>query len=114
MTARAALRLVRDDQDDITRPPEVDLLKQWAAYMTACGCTQSTIRTYRNAVGNLARHAEVSDMLDLRREHVVAWLGRPIALWAALEVSRAVENAVIVFIVCDRGDRYLSTGVFPA
>jgi cysteine synthase B len=25
-----------------------------------------------------------------------------------------VENAVIVFIVCDRGDRYLSTGVFPA
>jgi cysteine synthase B len=36
------------------------------------------------------------------------------ALWAALEVCQAVENAVIVFIVCDRGDRYLSTGVFPA
>jgi cysteine synthase B len=36
------------------------------------------------------------------------------ALWAALEVCKAVENAVIVFIVCDRGDRYLSTGVFPA
>jgi len=36
------------------------------------------------------------------------------ALWAALQVSRAVENAVIVSIVCDRGDRYLSTGVFPA
>lgn len=32
----------------------------------------------------------------------------------ALRVSRTVENATIVFVVCDRGDRYLSTGVFPA
>ena len=32
----------------------------------------------------------------------------------ALRVAEAVENATIVFIVCDRGDRYLSTGVFPA
>ena len=32
----------------------------------------------------------------------------------ALRISLAVENATIVFIVCDRGDRYLSTGVFPA
>ncbi|HJW54282.1 MAG TPA: cysteine synthase CysM [Burkholderiaceae bacterium] len=32
----------------------------------------------------------------------------------ALRISRQVENATIVFIVCDRGDRYLSTGVFPA
>ena len=31
----------------------------------------------------------------------------------ALRVAREVENATIVFIVCDRGDRYLSTGVFP-
>ncbi|TCS36524.1 cysteine synthase [Paucimonas lemoignei] len=32
----------------------------------------------------------------------------------ALRISETVENATIVFIVCDRGDRYLSTGVFPA
>ncbi|AZP13016.1 cysteine synthase CysM [Undibacterium parvum] len=32
----------------------------------------------------------------------------------ALRLSQKVENATIVFIVCDRGDRYLSTGVFPA
>jgi cysteine synthase B len=32
----------------------------------------------------------------------------------ALRVSQGVENATIVFVVCDRGDRYLSTGVFPA
>ena len=36
------------------------------------------------------------------------------ALWAALQISREVRNAVIVAIICDRGDRYLSTGVFPA
>lgn len=36
------------------------------------------------------------------------------ACWVALQIARNVENATIVFIVCDRGDRYLSTGVFPA
>jgi cysteine synthase B len=36
------------------------------------------------------------------------------ALWAALQVCREVENAVVVSIVCDRGDRYISTGVFPS
>lgn len=33
---------------------------------------------------------------------------------AALKLAETVENATIVFIVCDRGDRYLSTGIFPA
>ena len=36
------------------------------------------------------------------------------ALWSALQLCREVENAVIVSIVCDRGDRYISTGVFPS
>jgi S-sulfo-L-cysteine synthase (O-acetyl-L-serine-dependent) len=36
------------------------------------------------------------------------------AVFAALELARELEGAVIVVIVCDRGDRYLSTGVFPA
>ena len=36
------------------------------------------------------------------------------ACWVALQIARQVENATIVFVVCDRGDRYLSTGVFPA
>ena len=36
------------------------------------------------------------------------------ACWAALQIAKTVENATIVFIVCDRGDRYLSTGIFPA
>jgi cysteine synthase B len=36
------------------------------------------------------------------------------AVAAALKISEEVENAVIVAIICDRGDRYLSTGIFPA
>jgi len=36
------------------------------------------------------------------------------ALYAALQLSKTVDNAVIVSIACDRGDRYLSSGVFPA
>lgn len=36
------------------------------------------------------------------------------ALYAALELSKRLENSVIVSIVCDRGDRYLSTGVYPS
>jgi len=36
------------------------------------------------------------------------------ACWVALQLARTLENATVVFIVCDRGDRYLSTGIFPA
>jgi len=49
-----------------------------------------------------------------REEGIFAGISSGGALWAALQVSKDVENAVIVSIVCDRGDRYLSTGVFPA
>ena len=47
-------------------------------------------------------------------EGIFAGISSGGALAAALQVSAEVENAVIVSIVCDRGDRYLSTGVFPA
>lgn len=36
------------------------------------------------------------------------------ALWAALQLCQRVENATVVTIACDRGDRYISTGVYPA
>lgn len=49
-----------------------------------------------------------------REEGIFAGISSGGALAAALRISAQVENAVIVFIVCDRGDRYLSTGVFPA
>ena len=47
-------------------------------------------------------------------EGIFAGISSGGALYAALQLSKRVENATIVSIVCDRGDRYLSTGVFPA
>ena len=49
-----------------------------------------------------------------REEGLFAGISAAGACWVALQIARQVENATIVFIVCDRGDRYLSTGVFPA
>ena len=46
-------------------------------------------------------------------EGIFAGISSGGAIFAALELSKEVENAVIVAIVCDRGDRYLSTNVFP-
>ena len=48
-----------------------------------------------------------------REEGIFCGISSGGALCVALRISKQVENAVIVFIVCDRGDRYLSTGVFP-
>jgi cysteine synthase B len=49
-----------------------------------------------------------------REEGLFAGISAAGACWVALQIAQRVENATIVFIVCDRGDRYLSTGVFPA
>ncbi|TJZ76174.1 cysteine synthase CysM [Chitiniphilus eburneus] len=48
-----------------------------------------------------------------REEGIFAGISSGGALAAALQLSAQLENAVIVSVVCDRGDRYLSTGVFP-
>ena len=49
-----------------------------------------------------------------REEGIFAGISAAGACWVALQIAQQVENATIVFIVCDRGDRYLSTGVFPS
>jgi cysteine synthase B len=49
-----------------------------------------------------------------REEGIFAGISAAGACWVAQHISQQVENATIAFIVCDRGDRYLSTGVFPA
>jgi cysteine synthase B len=49
-----------------------------------------------------------------REEGIFAGISSGGALVVALRIASQVEHAVIVSIVCDRGDRYLSTGVFPA
>ena len=49
-----------------------------------------------------------------REEGIFGGISAAGALWVALEIAKTVQDATIVFIVCDRGDRYLSTGVFPS
>ncbi len=49
-----------------------------------------------------------------RTEGIFAGISAAGACWVAQHIASQVNNATIVFIVCDRGDRYLSTGVFPA
>jgi len=59
--------------------------------------------------------ADAEDMTRrlAREEGIFAGISSGGALWAALQISNEIKNAVIVTIICDRGDRYLSTGVFP-
>jgi cysteine synthase B len=64
----------------------------------------------------LVSQADAEDMARrmAREEGLFAGISAAGACWAALQLSQQVRDATIVFIVCDRGDRYLSTGVFPA
>jgi ADP-ribose pyrophosphatase YjhB (NUDIX family) len=63
----------------------------------------------------LVSQADAEDMARrlAREEGLFCGISAAGACWVALQMAQ-VENATIVFIVCDRGDRYLSTGVFPA
>ena len=56
--------------------------------------------------------AEESTRRLAKEEGIFAGISSGGALAAALKISSSIENSVIVFIVCDRGDRYLSTGIF--
>jgi cysteine synthase B len=59
------------------------------------------------------QEAEETTRLLAAKEGIFAGVSSGGAVAAALRLSRELENAIIVSIVCDRGDRYLSTGVFP-
>ncbi len=60
--------------------------------------------------------ADAEDMARrlAREEGLFGGISAAGACWVALQLAQTVSNATIVFVVCDRGDRYLSTGVFPA
>ena len=64
----------------------------------------------------LVSQADAEDMARrmAREEGLFAGISAAGACWVALQIAQQVRDATIVFIVCDRGDRYLSTGVFPA
>lgn len=57
-------------------------------------------------------HAEITMRRLAKEEGIFAGVSSGGSVYAALELSKVLNNAVIVAIVCDRGDRYLSTGVF--
>jgi S-sulfo-L-cysteine synthase (O-acetyl-L-serine-dependent) len=60
--------------------------------------------------------ADAEDMCRrlAREEGIFAGISAAGACWVAQQVAASVQGATIAFVVCDRGDRYLSTGVFPA
>lgn len=60
--------------------------------------------------------ADAEDMCRrlAREEGIFGGISAAGACWVAQQIARREENTTIVFVVCDRGDRYLSTGVFPA
>jgi S-sulfo-L-cysteine synthase (O-acetyl-L-serine-dependent) len=64
-------------------------------------------------------HVSQADAEDMarrlaREEGLFAGISAAGACWVAMSLARTLTQATIVFVVCDRGDRYLSTGVFPA
>ncbi|MFM7505256.1 MAG: pyridoxal-phosphate dependent enzyme, partial [Rubrivivax sp.] len=64
----------------------------------------------------LVSQADAEDMARrlAREEGLFAGISAAGACWVALQIARREPGSTVVFIVCDRGDRYLSTGVFPA
>ena len=86
-------------------------IRRWPeAYLPSIFDAASVDRTIE--VGQDA--AEETTLELAAREGIFAGISSGGAVAAALMLNEQVENAVIVAIICDRGDRYLSTGVFPA
>jgi len=66
-----------------------------------------------DSIIDISQHDAEATMQALAREEgICCGVSSGGAVHAALQLARTVENAVIVAIICDRGDRYLSTGVF--
>jgi cysteine synthase B len=85
-------------------------IRRWpAAYLPAIFDAAQVDRTIE--VSQPA--AEQTTLALATQEGIFAGISSGGAVAAALSLSRQVTDAVIVVIICDRGDRYLSTGVFP-
>ena len=104
----ADVRIVGAQPSEGSRIPGI---RKWpAAYMP---------KIYDPAHVDEMVHVTQADAEDMarrlaREEGLFAGISSAGACWVALQIAEQVDTATIVFIVCDRGDRYLSTGVFPA
>lgn len=86
-------------------------IRKWpAAYLPAI-CDWSRVD---RVIEVTQADAEETTRRLAREEGIFAGVSSGGAMWAALQLSAQLTDAVIVSIVCDRGDRYLSTGIFPA
>jgi S-sulfo-L-cysteine synthase (O-acetyl-L-serine-dependent) len=103
-----AVRIIGAQPSEGSRIPGI---RKWPqAYMPAIYDASAVDETV------LVSQEDAEDMCRrlAREEGIFAGISAAGACWVAQQVARQVENATIVFVVCDRGDRYLSTGVFPA
>jgi hypothetical protein len=103
-----AIRIIGAQPSEGSRIPGI---RKWApAYLP---------KIYDPANVDELRYVSQVDAEDMcrrmaREEGIFAGISAAGACWVALQIAQQVRDATIVFIVCDRGDRYLSTGVFPA
>ena len=94
-----------------TEGAQIPGIRKWPAEYVPAICDHSRVD---RMIYVSQQDAEETTRRLAREEGIFAGISSGGALWAALQLSKVVEHAVIVSIVCDRGDRYLSTGVFPA
>lgn len=87
----ASLRLVQEP-DGAGRGPGPDLVAGWVQFMAAMGCAPATIGIRTRSGACLIEHAGVSDPLALTREHVIAWLARPIKPWSRLTYYSSIKG----------------------
>jgi cysteine synthase B len=102
-----AVRVVGAQPADGSRIPGI---RRWpAAYLPAIfdrSVVDQTVEVQQAEAETMARRLA-------REEGLFCGISAAGACWVALQVAETLRDATIVFVVCDRGDRYLSTGVFP-
>ena len=103
-----AIQIVGCQPSDGSQIPGI---RKWPAAYLPSICDWSRVD---QVIEIAQRDAEDTTRRMAAEEGIFAGISSGGAMWAALQLSKTVQNAVIVTIVCDRGDRYLSTGVFPA
>ncbi|MEW6706185.1 MAG: cysteine synthase CysM [Pseudomonadota bacterium] len=107
-SANPAIRIVGAQPADGSRIPGI---RRWSpAYLPAIFEPEAVDEIVEVSQAD----AEAMARRLAREEGLFCGISSAGACWAALRIAQTVSHATIVFVACDRGDRYLSTGVFPA